>query len=546
MTVSVNTSDYELRRLREEVALSVGALDEKRPAAWQQYGYTETVSFAQMLTAYERGGAGHGAVHRILDKCWQALPRIKQPAADEPGPWEKKVTTLLASIGAWTKLRDFDRRNMVGRYAALIYRVADGKTLDQPLERAQKLVDLIPVFEDQIKVTAWHTDTNEPDTYGTPKKFQYRARQFTDGDTQGKPMEWADVHPSRVQILAEGSVGDLFDGVPLLKAGFNNLVDLEKISGGSAESYLKNSARTVVFEYDPAAQVQTIGQNADGTPVSVREAHEEQTRKLNRNQDSSIVMQGGKANTLQTQQSDPGPAFEVAANLFAASVRIPFTILFGQQTGRLASDEDKADMVARCASRQANLLTPMLQEFVRRMQAAGIIQEGEFEIEWPPLDAPSDDEKYALLDKLTAAMERAFRAGLTEPLFDANELRRVAGFEERTDDGMPTEGDDPGVDDVITPLPVRRANTIELAAQPPAGIAPAEVMSALRDIASRPVHVNVEQPAITVNVPQPDIHVHAGDISVHANIPRRGAIERTVTQYDSEGRILKVIEKEVD
>ncbi len=152
-------------------------------------------------------------------------------------------------------------------------------------------------------------------------------------------------------------------------------------------------------------------------------------------------MQGGEATTLQTTTSDPGPAFEVAANLFAASVRIPFTILFGQQTGRLASDEDKADMIARCVSRQENELTPMLEEFVTRMQAAGIIEPGEFEIEWPPLDAPGDDAKYALLDKLTAAMQKAFQSGLSEPLFDANELRGVAGFEPRVDDGMPTEGD---------------------------------------------------------------------------------------------------------
>lgn len=440
MPVTVNTSDLEIRRAREELALGLG-LDAKRPTAWCQYGYPQTVTFEQLLTAYERGGAGHGAVHRILDKCWQALPRIKTPEADEPGPWEKKVGLLLKAVRAWAKLRDFDRRNMVGRYAGLIYRVADGQPLKEPLQRAQKLVDLIPVYEDQIKVTAWHSDTSDPDTYGTPKMFQYRACKYAEGDMQGMPMEWADVHPSRVQLLAEGSVGSFFDGVPLLKAGYNHLVDLEKVAGGSAESFLKNSARTVVFEYEPTSQVEAIGQNLDGSPKTVREVHEEQTRALNRNQDASIVMQGGKANTLQTSVSDPKPSFEVAANLFAASVRIPFTILFGQQTGRLASDEDKADMVARCASRQANVLTPMLEEFIRRMQAAGIVEEGEFEVEWPPLDAPSDDEKYALLDKLTQAMERCFRAGLTEPLFDANELRRVAGFEERADDGMPEEGE---------------------------------------------------------------------------------------------------------
>lgn len=438
MNIVVNTSD--ISRAREELAGWAGALDAKRPTAWNQYGYPTEVTFPQLLTAYERGGPAQGAVHRILDKCWQDLPRIKAPNADEATPWEKKVGKLLKSVRAWAKLRDFDRRNMVGRYSALIYRVADGKALREPMDTASKLVDLIPVYEDQLKVTQWHSDPSDPNNFGKPKMFQYRVHQPGAVDTQAQPNQWEDVHPSRVQILAEGSVGNMFEGVPLLKAGFNSLVDIEKISGGSAESYLKNSARTIVFKYDANASVQAIT-SEDGTTKTVRQVHEEQTRSLNRNQDSSIVLQGGEATTLQTTTSDPGPAFEVAANLFAASVRIPFTILFGQQTGRLASDEDKADMIARCVSRQSNELTPMLEEFVTRMQAAGIIEAGEFEIQWEPLDAPGDDAKYALLDKLTTAMQKAFQAGLSEPLFDANELRGVAGFEARVDDGMPTEGD---------------------------------------------------------------------------------------------------------
>lgn len=443
-------NEYELRAARAEfLAGFAGALDAKRPQAWLQYGYPDVVTFEMLLRAYERGGPAQGAVHRILDKCWQEVPRIKQPGADEETDWERKVMAALKPVKAWQKLRDFDRRNMVGRYAALIYRVGDGKALSEPLQRATRLVDIVPLYESQIRVTAWHSDERDADRFGKPAMFQYRMHLPTAQDTQGQPERWVDVHPSRVQILAEGSVGDMFEGVPLLRAGFNHLVDLEKISGGSAESYLKNSARTLKFEFDPNANLQVITTNPDGTSSgkSAAQAIEEKAQKLNRNIDASIAIQGGKADTLQTQQSDPTKAFDVAANLFAASVRIPFTILFGQQTGRLASDEDKADMVARCRSRQINDLTPMLEEFVRRMQACGVIEEGEFEIEWPPLDAPGEKDKFELLGKAAAAMQQAFQAGLGEPLFDANELRGIVDYEERADDGMPAEGDPAESDD---------------------------------------------------------------------------------------------------
>jgi len=463
--IVINLTTSELIRAREESLGVFGALDAGRPAAWGQYGYKTTLSFPDYLQAYERGGPGHGAVHRILDKCWQERPRIKSPGADAATPWETKLSKLLAGINAWQKLRDFDRRNMVGRYAGLIYRVADNKTLAEPLQRAARLVDLVPVYEDQLRVAAWDLD-QASETFGQPTMWEYRMRRPSAADTQGAPDQWQNVHPSRVQILAEGSVGDFMDGVPLLKAGFNHLVDLEKIAGGSAESFLKNSARSLVFKFDAQSSPMAITQNADGTPgtQSVREVIEEQTRALNRNQESSIVLQGGDASTLQTTVHDPEPSFQVAANLFAAAVQIPFTVLFGQQTGRMASDEDKADMVARCKSRQINELTPMLEQLVRRMQAAGLVDAGEFEIEWPALDAPGDADKVDILGKMTSAMQQAFQAGLSEPLFDGNELRAVLDYEERVDDGMPEEGDPGG--DVLPeddPGPVRDVVPVAIA-----------------------------------------------------------------------------------
>lgn len=462
----VNTSDLELRASRESLLNGlIGALDAKRPTAWCQYGYPTEVRFDQLMTAYQRGGPGHGAVHRLLDKCWQERPRIKNPADDQETKWEKAVDKVLSGIQAWKKLRDFDRRNLVGRYAGLIYRVADSKLLREPLVRASKLVDIVPVFENQLRVTEWHGDETDADNFGKPKMFQYQTRDPRLSDTQAQPEQWVDVHPSRVQILAEGSVGNMFEGVPLLLAGYNHLVDLEKIAGGSAEGFLKNSARQISIAFDKDATPQVITQNADGTPSGkgVRDVLNDQMRALNRNIDAAIVTQGATAQPLQTQMADPQHPFEVAANLFAASVQIPFTILFGQQTGRLASDEDKADMLTRCVSRQINELTPMLEEFVKRMQDCGVIEKGEFEIEWPPLDAPGDDEKYAQLGKLTAAMQQAQQAGIAEPLFDANELRGVAGFEERANDGMPTEGDpagDPAADPAIAPAPPPRPRAV--------------------------------------------------------------------------------------
>ena len=435
MAKPIRINSLDLARARAEFLTGMG-LDAKRPTAWTQYGYPETVTFEMLKVAYSRGGAGQGAVHRILDGCWRKKPRIKLPNSDDVSPWETKVGDLLKQISAWPKLRDFDRRNLVGRFAALIYRVADSRLLSEPMQRASRLVDLVPVYEDQIRVTKWQEDQRAED-FGQPLMFQIRSRSpMQQGDTQAQPEQWIDIHPSRVQILAEGSVGNMFDGVPLLLAGFNHLIDLEKIAGGSAEGFLKNSARTLVISYDADANVQAITA-PDGSPIgkTVREIHEEQTRNLNRNQDSSIVIQGGEASALQTTVADPEPSFGVAANLFAASVQLPFTILFGQQTGRLASDEDRADYHARCASRQENDLTPILDQLIRRLQAAGLIDAGEFVIEGPDLGAPTGAQMLDNAKKMADTNQVAFNGGAAEPVFDANEIRKAAGYEEREGGG---------------------------------------------------------------------------------------------------------------
>lgn len=435
-TITVN--ELDVIRAREALGFSTGSIDAKRPDSWGVYGWPESVTFAQMYRAYERGGAGHGAVHRLLDKCWQKLPRIKKPGSDDESPWEKRTLSTLKAVKGFAKLRDLDRKNMVGRYSALIYRVADNLPLRDPLVKGARLVDLVPVFEDQIKVTDWHQDKNA-ENYGTPKMFQYRTRRMENlENTEGAPEDWVDVHPSRVQIMAEGSSGDMYDGVPLLRAGFNALVDLEKVTGGSGESYLKNSARTLTFEYDANATPTAIGPN--GEQVNVKKAHEDQVKKVNRNQDAAIVTQGAKAGVLQTTVSDPTGAFQIAANLFAASVQIPFTVLFGQQTGRLASDQDQQDMNDRCKSRQDNEITPVITELITRLQAAGLIDAGEFEIEWPDISAPSDEKKIKNLREMVAALKDAFTAGVPD-LFTVDELRKVVDYEEQNPEELPKEGD---------------------------------------------------------------------------------------------------------
>ena len=255
--------------------------------------------------------------------------------------------------------------------------------------------------------------------------------------------------------------------------------------------------------------------------------------------------------TLQTTMHDPRGAWEIAANTFAAAVGIPFTILFGQQTGRLASDEDKAADNARCKSRQRNLLTGAVTAVIRRLQACGIVEASDFEVEWAPLDAMGDAEKADLADKMAGINEKMVKAGKNAP-FNENEVRKVMEYEEEEGlDDMPGEGDPD--DDELDPLPAR--------GEPPPRPAPTgnavtvlpalpdltghlnAAIGAMRAAAERPIAVHVHQAPVQVNVPPAEMHVHQGDTHVTAKIEGRGTVIRTPVHDEKTGRIKHVIEK---
>jgi hypothetical protein len=136
----------------------------------------------------------------------------------------------------------------------------------------------------------------------------------------------------------------VLSGIPLLEAGYNKGLDLEKVSGGGAEGFLKNASRQIAVEFSKETDMATLAEQAKQAGYAdLGEAMGDKVNKLNRGTDAAAVMQAGQMHVLSVTPGDPGPTWEVTANELAASVQIPFTILFGQQTGRLASDEDKTD-----------------------------------------------------------------------------------------------------------------------------------------------------------------------------------------------------------
>ena len=131
---------------------------------------------------------------------------------------------------------------------------------------------------------------------------------------------------------------------------------------------------------------------------------------------------------LSAQLPNSDPFFNAAINDVAAGSKIPATILTGQQTGRLASDEDSANYLAVVQSRRENFMTDMIMNVFAWLIKWGILPASDIELEWDDLLARSDEDKLNNAEKMSTINEKQFKSGGSVP-FSGEEIREAAGYE---------------------------------------------------------------------------------------------------------------------
>jgi hypothetical protein len=412
------------------------------------FGYPETgeLSFTFFYDMWSRNGFANGLAEKTASKTWQEFPEIweqEKRGADGESAVEKELRQHFSSIRLWQKLKEADKMSMVGKYAAVILQLGDGKPYDQPVDvvrgGVEGLVGVLPAWEGQIEPSSWETNPADPE-YGKPKMYTFNESAV---DPENGKIRSFTVHPDRVLIWSRD--GTTF-GESKLQPIYNALIDMEKIRGSGGEGFWKNAKAQPVLQADADVDFNQLASMLGVALDGLADALDDVMGKWSKGFDNSLVLQGMEAKTLGVTLPIPKEFFSIAAQEVSASWPIPQKELVGMQTGERASTEDAAQWAQTNMGRRDMLVVPNIMDLVERLEKWGMIKERDWYVSWANLTAPSLEEKLSIGEKMAKINQAMFATG--EIVFTEDEIREVAGYDPNGDEGLEEPlGLDAGMED---------------------------------------------------------------------------------------------------
>lgn len=428
LTLAVNhaLNDVRLARARE-MAFNPGmGLDAKRESAWCEYGFKENLTFDDLYKLYRRGGIAHGAVNKLVSNCWKTNPQViegeQSDDSRELTAWER-ASNQVFTHRFWRAFAKADARRLVGRWSGLLLHIKDSKNWDQQVVKGKALQKITPVWASALKV-------GSRDGNGAITMWQY-TESLSDGSTAQR-----NIHPDRVLIIGDMSE----DEIGFLEPGYNACVSLEKVEGGSGESFLKNAARQQNINFDKEVDFNNLASMYGVTVDELQERYNEAAREINRGNDTLLITQGAQVTSMVNAVSDPSPTYDVNLKTFSASVDMPSRIIVGNQSGERASTEDQIYFNGRCQSRRGDLSFDV-EDMADKLIYLQIIKPvAKFSIVWDELNEQSPSDKLDSATKMSSINQTSLASG--EQVFTVDEIRVAAGYEPGGSEPLPESEED--------------------------------------------------------------------------------------------------------
>jgi Protein of unknown function (DUF1073) len=235
----------------------------------------------------------------------------------------------------------------------------------------------------------------------------------------GLPLATVRVHWSRFVHYADSLINSEIFGVPRQRPVVNNIWDLRKLYGGSAEGFWQMAFPGISFETNPA-----LGGDVDVDVDSLRDMYSDWRSGTER----AFFLVGMQAKSLSPQASDPTPHIDKQIEAICIHLGCPVRVFKGSERGELASSQDDEAWNDRVKQRQQVYLTPrVIAPFIDRLIMLGILpqpKEG-YTVKWPDIESLGTKDRAAVGLQRTQTMAAYVQSGVDQLMPEDRFLRDV-------------------------------------------------------------------------------------------------------------------------
>lgn len=399
------------------------------------FGYPKNLTFEHYFEEYKRGDLGYGAIQKLSKKTFEEYPSFQENEEDIPTPQEELVAQHLKDIRFWQEVNEADRRGMVGGFGALALRLGDGRDFDMPVARVKGgirgLVEVKPIWADQLEVVKFYDDPSNKKMYGQAAMYQFIEGSRHNNTGKARHERHTLIHPDRLIIFSRD--GTIFSE-SLLRSGYNALYDLRKLNGAGAAGFWRNSKQAPFLVADKEISneraMQDVGAN---NAEEYQKFLSEKVSGFLKGHNNYMFLKGVNPTFPDVRLADPRYFYHNLVSSFAASVDIPVKILTGNQTGERASSEDSKEWNLTCEARRSDVITPPLNELLRRFKKWGMINEADWYVHWLPLSNATEQEKIDRADKMAAINFQMLQYS-NDIVFTPDEIRKVLNYPPLTEE----------------------------------------------------------------------------------------------------------------
>ncbi len=404
--LSSQEKDEQLRRMMVYRALTTNLMTSRMSYGGTQtfgglrdiytalgYPLLDKIQFKDYWTRYKRQDIARRIVEAPVEGSWARSP-IVQAKDDKSGSFRDEWEALEEQFGIYSVLIRADILSGIGRYGVLLMGLNDGsETFAEEATKAKELLYLQPFTELNAAIKTYDTDRQSP-RYGQPLMYSLQLADLP-GVSTGIAM---DVHHTRIIHLADNILESNVFGEPRMESCYNDLIDLEKVVGGSAEMFWQGAFPGMAFK----AQ-----EDFDITP-EIKLSLDDEISKYVHQMERFMKLQGIDIQQLSPNISSPKDVSDLLIKMIAVSKNIPKRILEGSERGELSSTQDAEEWDSRCDHRRKHYIEPnILRKLIKRLGELGVLKvPAKFSVEWPDLSTPSDSDQATTGKTITEAITK--------------------------------------------------------------------------------------------------------------------------------------------